>query len=204
MIKVVKDFLPQTLFKFMKDYVEDEKVSWKWQDNSTYHKDTATVKADGKFKFGKTIYTHPALNPDNKEFINEKYMSIFGVFVDFQNEHQSHKTEHLIKMKLNLYPNEGKQVQHGTHKDIYSAHIPLSPKHMTRMGEDVLDKTTLTSVFNFHTCNGYNCIGKEKIPSVANQIVIFNQTEHYGVTQSDISRRIVFNMNVSVNEKTNK
>ena len=204
MIKVVKDFLPQTLFKFMKDYVEDEKVSWKWQDNSTYHKEKATVKADGKFKFGKTIYTHPALNPDNKEFINEKYMSIFGVFVDFQNEHQSHKTEHLIKMKLNLYPNEGKQVQHGTHKDIYSAHIPLSPKHMTRMGEDVLDKTTLTSVFNFHTCNGYTCIGKEKIPSVANQIVIFNQTEHYGVTQSDISRRIVFNMNVSVNEKTNK
>ena len=194
MIKVVKAFLPQTLFKFMKDYVEDEKVSWKWQDNSTYHKDTATVKADGKFKFGKTIYTHPALNPDNKEFINEKYMSIFGVFVDFQNEHQSHKTEHLIKMKLNLYPNEGKQVQHGIHKDIYSAH----------MGDEVLDRTTLTSVFNFHTCNGYTCIGKEKIPSVANQIVIFNQTEHYGVTQSDISRRIVFNMNVSVNEKTNK
>ena len=194
MIKVVKDFLPQTLFKFMKDYVEDEKVSWKWQDNSTYHKDTATVKADGKFKFGKTIYTHPALNPDNKEFINEKYMSIFGVFVDFQNEHQSHKTEHLIKMKLNLYPNEGKQVQHGTHKDIYSAH----------MSDEVLDRTTLTSVFNFHTSNGYTCIGKEKVPSVANQIVIFNQTEHYGVTQSDISRRIVFNMNVSVNEKTNK
>jgi len=137
-------------------------------------------------------------------FINEKYMSIFGVFVDFQNEHQKQKTEHLIKMKLNLYPNEGKQVQHGTHKDIYSAHIPLSPKHMTRMGEDVLDKTTLTSVFNFHTCNGYTCIGKEKIPSVANQIVIFNQTEHYGVTQSDIPRRIVFNMNVSINEKTNK
>ena len=204
MIKVVKDFLPQPLFKFMKDFVEDEKVSWKWQDNSTYHKDTAAVKADKMFKFGKTIYTHPALNPDNKEFINEKYMSIFGVFVDFQNEHQSHKTEHLIKMKLNLYPNEGKQVQHGTHKDIYSAHIPLSPKHMTRMGEDVLDKTTLTSVFNFHTCNGYTCIGKEKIPSVANQIVIFNQTEHYGVTQSDIPRRIVFNMNVSINEKTNK
>ena len=184
MIKVVKDFLPQTLFKFMKDYVEDEKVSWKWQDNSTYHKDTATVKADGKFKFGKTIYTHPALNPDNKEFINEKYMSIFGVFVDFQNEHQSHKTEHLIKMKLNLYPNEGKQVQHGTHKDI-----------VDKDSNDV-DSVITTSVFNFHTSNGYTCIGKEKVPSVANQIVIFNQQEHYGVTQSDIPRRIVLNTNI--------
>ena len=38
---------------------------------------------------------------------------------------------------------------------------------------------------------------KEIVPSVANQIVIFDNAYHYGVTQSDIPRRILLNMNVS-------
>ena len=194
MIKVVNDFLPKPVFNYMLSVVEHEKFDWNWQDNSTYHTDTEKIKMDKKFKFGKTIYTHPNLNPSNQQFIDENYMPLFGLFVELQNKHQSHRTQHLLKMKLNLYPNEGKQVQHGIHKDIYSAH----------MSDEVLDRTTLTSVFNFHTSNGYTCIGKEKVPSVANQIVIFNQTEHYGVTQSDIPRRIVVNMNVSIYEKTNK
>jgi len=194
MIKVVNDFLPKPVFKYILSIVEHEKFNWNWQDNSTYHRDTEKIKMDGKFKFGKTIYTHPNLNPSNQHFADETYMPLFGMFVELQNEHQIRRTQHLLKLKLNLYPNEGKQVQHGIHKDIYSAD----------MKDDVLDRTTLTSVFNFHTSNGYTCIGKEKVPSVANQIVIFNQTEHYGVTQSDIPRRIVLNMNVSIYEKTNK
>ena len=194
MIKVVNDFLPKPVFKYILSIVEHEKFNWNWQDNSTYHRDTEKIKMDGKFKFGKTIYTHPNLNPSNQHFADETYMPLFGMFVELQNEHQIRRTQHLLKLKLNLYPNEGKQVQHGIHKDIYSAD----------MKDDVLDRTTLTSVFNFHTSNGYTCIGKEKVPSVANQIVIFNQTEHYGVTQSDIPRRIVLNMNVSIYEETNK
>ena len=82
----------------MLSVVEHEKFDWNWQDNSTYHTDTEKIKMDKKFKFGKTIYTHPALNPSNKEFIDEKYMSLFGMFVELQNEHQSHRTQHLIKM----------------------------------------------------------------------------------------------------------
>ena len=194
MIKVVNDFLPKPVFKYILSIVEHEKFNWNWQDNSTYHRDTEKIKMDGKFKFGKTIYTHPNLNPSNQHFADETYMPLFGMFVELQNEYQIRRTQHLLKLKLNLYPNEGKQVQHGIHKDIYSAD----------MKDDVLDRTTLTSVFNFHTSNGYTCIGKEKVPSVANQIVIFNQTEHYGVTQSDIPRRIVLNMNVSIYEETNK
>ena len=196
-IKVVNNFLPDHTFKDLLQVVESEQFYWRWQNHST--------PGDNKFKFGKVIFTDSSLSGE-KGYVDNNLMPLFQVLVEYQiaEDTKTYNTQKLLKMKLNLYPNEGKQVQHGTHKDIYSAHIPLSPKHMTRMGEDVLDKTTLTSVFNFHTCNGYTCIGKEKIPSVANQIVIFNQTEHYGVTQSDIPRRIVFNMNVSINEKTNK
>ena len=99
------------------------------------------------------------------------------------------KSKNLVKLKLNLYPNQGKQIKHGRHSDI------------THNGE--INKDIITSVFNFHNCNGYTAIEKEDgteqiVPSVANQIVIFNNAYHYGVTQSDIPRRILLNMNVSI------
>ena len=177
MIEVVKDFLPQPVFKYILSVVENEQFEWKWQSNST--------PGDNKFKFGKIIFTHPSLS-GGRVYTDNELMPLFGMFVELQNEHQSHRTQHLLKMKLNLYPNEGKQVQHGIHKDIVDKNLP----------DNVVDKMVITSVFNFHTCNGYTCIGDEKVPSIANQIVIFDQTEHYGVTQSDIPRRIVLNVDV--------
>ncbi len=176
MIKVVNDFLPQPIFQHLLSVVESENFNWKWQNHST--------PGDNKFKFGKIIFTHPSLS--GKEFKDDELMPLFEPFVELQKEHQSYRTQHLLKMKLNLYPNEGKQVQHGIHKDIVDNNLP----------NDVVDSLVTTSVFNFHTSNGYTCRGKEKVPSVANQIVVFKQTEHYGVTQSDTPRRIVLNMNV--------
>ena len=122
-------------------------------------------------------------------------MPLFGLFLELQNQHQERRSEHLLKMKLNLYPNEGKQQRHGAHKDIVDRELR----------DDVVDQMVMTSVYNFHTCNGYTMIGDEKIPSIANQIVMFHpQVDHYGVTQSDTPRRIVLNMNVKLDEKTNK
>ncbi len=197
MIKVVKDFLPKSIFKYVLDIVEHEKFDWNWQSNTVYNPESYKFDniepktGDGKFKLGKTIYTHPSLNPSGQGYGDNVLMPLFGMFVELQNEHQSHRTQHLLKMKLNLYPNEGKQVQHGIHKDIVDKNLL----------DSVVDKMVITSVYNFHTCNGYTMIGDEKVLSIANQIVIFNQTEHYGVTQSDIPRRIILNMDIKNDRK---
>ena len=64
------------------------------------------------------------------------------------------------------------------------------------------DPDVITSVFNFHTSNGYTKIlspdkSETLAPSIANSIVIFdNPLPHAGVSQTDIDRRIVLNMNV--------
>ena len=192
MIKVVKDFLPKSIFKYVLDIVEHEKFDWNWQNNTVYNPESykfdgiGPKTGDGKFKLGKTIYTHPSLNPSGQGYGDNALMPLFGLFLELQNQHQERRSEHLLKMKLNLYPNEGKQQRHGAHKD-------------------VVDQMVMTSVYNFHTCNGYTMIGDEKIPSIANQIVMFHpQVDHYGVTQSDTPRRIVLNMNVKLDEKVNK
>ena len=201
MIKVVKDFLPKIIFKYILDIVEHEKFDWNWQSNTVYNPESYKFDniepktGDGKFKLGKTIYTHPSLNPSGQGYGDNALMPLFGMFVELQNQHQERRSEHLLKMKLNLYPNEGKHQHHGAHKDIIDRELR----------DDVVDQMVMTSVYNFHTCNGYTMIGDEKFPSIANQIVMFTpQAEHYGVTQTDTPRRIILNMNVKLNEKTNK
>ena len=183
MIKVIDNFLPKPVFKTLLDAVEDEYFQWEWQNDSIFNPHTNT--GDGHFKFGKPIYMHPNLNTVGNTADN-KYIKLFEIFRNYQEEIIPSKF--LVKLKLNLYPNQGKQVKHGRHSDVSNGGVP--------------DPNIITSVFNFHTCNGYTAIEKEDkteeiVPSVANQIVIFSNAYHYGVTQSDIPRRIVLNMNVS-------
>ena len=167
MIKIVKDFLPKPLFKQLLSVVESQNVDWHWQTQSIHYGPTGS--GDNKWMFTKTI--------KDRQIVSKELMPLFSVFKDFQDEH--YKGDTILKMKLNLNPNQGTPIEFGLHTDT----IPP-------------ESDIITSVFNFHTSNGYTCIGKEKVPSVANQIVIFNQQEHYGVTQSDIPRRIVLNTNI--------
>ena len=187
MIKIVKDFLPKPLFKRLLAIVEDELFNWEWQNNTIQN--PYTLKGDNNFKLGKLIYSDPRLdiNANGDYFeVRDKFKNIFQTVADFQNEIKPFKK--LVKLKLNLYPNQGEQIKHGRHVDISITGKP--------------DESIITSVFNFHTCNGYTVIDendKEQIiPSIANQIVIFDNAYHYGVTQSDIPRRIVLNMNVAI------
>ena len=182
MIKIINNFLPKPIFKKLLDIVENEHFDWEWQNHSVHH--PVTNRGDNHFKFGKTIFVHPHLNSTGRS--RTDLLNLFSLVQDYQNEIIASKF--LVKLKLNLYPNQGKQVKHGRHSDI------------TNGGE--IDKNIITSVLNFHTCNGYTAIEKEDgteeiIPSVANQIVIFDNAYHYGVTQSDIPRRILLNMNVA-------
>ncbi len=189
MIKVINDFLPKPLFKYLLKIVESELFEWNWLN------DTVSQRGgDGNNMLSKTIYVYPQLTMGKGEIYDKELMPLFGMFRNFQDEHmdEENKSIQLAKLKLNLYPNFGKQIKHGVHSDMVM--------------NGVLMPNAITSVFNFHTCNGKTNIRKEDgsdvdIPSVANSIVIFQNALHYGVTQSDTDKRIVLNMNVLKKEK---
>lgn len=180
MIRVIKDFLPKSFFNSLLTLVEHESFKWEWHNNTIVNPVSKT--GDDNFKFGTTIYQDGNLAGG---FVKLPLFETFRPIADFQNKIVPLKK--LIKLKLNLYPNQGKQVKHGKHTDV--AFHGGKP-----------DLNVITSVFNFHTCNGYTVIEDDKkeqiVPSVANQIVIFDNALHFGVTQSDIPRRIVLNINV--------
>ncbi len=173
MIKIVKDFLPKPLFKQLLSVVESQNVDWHWQPQSVHYGPTGS--GDNKWMFTKTI--------KDRQIVSKELMPLFSVFKDFQDEH--YKGDTILKMKLNLNPNQGTPIEFGLHTDT----IPP-------------ESDIITSVFNFHTCNGYTKIlSPDKpetiVPSIANSIVIFdNPLPHAGVTQTDTDRRIILNMNV--------
>ena len=204
MIKIIQDFLPRPLFDYMKLVVESEKGMF-WNFNPRNLQPQSKASGSENYKLGKTLYVHPGLSGDGKEVYDKELMPLFGLFQQFMMVHMQPKcrgipeedTEcKLVRMKMNLYPNQGVNVKHGVHNDILQNGAPRP---------DVV-----TSVFNFHTCNGSTILyEKDKdgrfsdnskevvVPSTENSMIMFNNTHpHYGIVQSDTPTRIVLNTNL--------
>ena len=180
--KVVTDFLPQQIFNRLLKIVESKELAWRWASSSFYH-DRIDRKGDNNFMLGTVIFSHPRTPGGYYE--ETKYAQLFYLIADYQN--CIRKSTELIKMKLNLYSNQGENVKHARHADMMT-------------GKKVDDRI-MTSILNFHTCNGSTVIelgdGKtEEVKSKANQLIMFDNTWHHGITQSDTPRRIVLNINV--------
>ena len=84
-------------------------------------------------------------------------------------------------MKLNLYTNQGKRIDHASHYDMVEEGKPVD--------------NVMTTILNFTTCNGGTIIDNEEYTSIQNQGIMFdNKTKHSGFTQTDTQRRIVLNI----------
>lgn len=207
MIKIIQDFLPRPLFDYMKTMVhnvggkDSQGLEWSFNERNLQPEDT--TPGSENFKFGKTLYIAPNTQDGfNPEIYDTQLMPLFGVFQSFMMSHMEKRCQKneemgseckLLRMKMNLYPNEGKRVQHGVHNDIFINGKP--------------NPNAVTAVFNFTNSNGSTIIldkdekgeyTKEvEVPSIENSIAMFNCPHpHYGITQSDTPTRIVLNINL--------
>ena len=84
--------------------------------------------------------------------------------------------EFFIRVKGNLYPSTEKIQYHSEHVD-----YPFKHK---------------AALFSINTCDGETTIGKEKIKSVANRVILFDgNIPHYSSTCTDQPARININLN---------
>jgi hypothetical protein len=178
--KVVENFLPKQVFDRLLMIVESEELNWHWSASTHYDKNKKEL--DSNFMLSKMIFNHK--QSTNGYYEDKKYLQLFCLIADYQQSIK--KANDLVRMKLNLYPNQGKNVKHVRHADMMT-------------GKEIDDRV-MTSIFNFHTCNGSTVIELgdkvEEVKSKANQLIMFDNTWHYGITQSDTPRRIVLNINV--------
>ena len=165
-MKVISNFLSQNYYKELKTLVCSNKFAW------FYYRATTHSRDDKNFMFAHTLY--------NNNRINSNFHSKFEPLWDTISSHLPFNQ--LLRLKLNLYPNQGKQIKHYPHHDWVDKN-------------NTPEKNVNIGVFNFTTCNGFTVVGDKKIASKENQIVFFKNTiQHYGVTQTDSHVRIVLNI----------
>jgi len=203
MIKIIPDFLPSPLFKYIKEVLENENTML-WNFNPNKLKQQTNTNDGNDYKIGKLLYCDPRLTENQQEHYDKELMPIFGVFKTYMMEHMQEECKDekngakLIRMKMNLYPSHIKQIDHGIHNDVWQR---------TNTGRQP-DPNVVTSVFNFTTCNGSTTLldkdeqGKytKKVvaPSIENTMVMFNNPHpHFGTTQNDSTARMVLNTNIS-------
>ena len=179
MVKIINNLLPDIYFNRLQTILDDPSKDFDWYWNATTATDQNQDSLDNNFMFTHLLFY---------QHINHKspFFETFLPIIYFLDPHIMTKT--LYRMKLNLYPNQGKTVTHAKHIDIRD--------------EDTFEvvKDCKITVFNFTTCNGGTIIGNKKYSSNANQALIFdNELEHQGFTQTDTSHRIILNIATSIN-----
>tara|TARA_R110000787_G_scaffold72498_1_gene161665 strand:- start:164 stop:691 length:528 start_codon:yes stop_codon:yes gene_type:complete len=92
---------------------------------------------------------------------------------------QYNNIESILRIKANLYTNQHMNVEYDEHID------------QIHLGE----KECLVGLFNVTSCNGGTVVNKRKYPSVSNQLLIFDNVSHYGITQTNTQTRMCINFN---------
>jgi len=181
-IKVVDNFLSDEVFQMLRNIVYHNRMKWEYRADSIGKPDMLDkhMQDTDSNMMASLVYSHGQHSFD--------FDSVWNMFLL---KHQDIVPFALpIRMKTNLYFNRGKKVPHPVHCDMENPNYPNG-----------LEPNVITSVFNFHDCNGSTNIIKpdkteEVVESKANRIVFFENGLHYGVAQDDTDIRIVINTKI--------
>ena len=175
MVQVAKNFLPSMFFKKLSDVVHGDNFQWFFNDSSMDNTQAPFVK-DDDFLFTHTLFREECGRASS-------FFEMFEPILYSINEKR--KVNQLIRMKLNLYTNQGKNITYFEHCDINDRENNNKP-----------NKDNHTAVLNFTTCNGGTKINKKIYKSNENEILMFNNTtKHSGISQTDKKIRVALNIN---------
>lgn len=154
-----------------KRYFKENTFAWYYQSRTT------TLSGDNEFMFTHTFF-------NNSVRSSQRIWDILDITTRVAHLSKSNNQK-LMRIKANLYTNQGKNVEMKPHKDYVE-----------------LDYDFKTCVFNLTTCNGGTVLlvdDKEiLIPSVENQLIVMDgNIEHFGITQTDKKTRLLINYNFS-------
>jgi|TARA_R110000796_G_scaffold235642_1_gene354710 hypothetical protein len=172
-----KNFLPDLFFNKLNDIVTSNNFQWYFQEKTVRNK---LLEGDDNFMFTHMLCdTKFDINSERDLETEEKsnwfpFFEPIKYFID-----SKFKVKKLLRMKLNLYTNQHKKINHQPHVD-----YPFKNQGIK------------TAVFNFTTCDGGTNVSDIFYKSVSNKIIIFNrENKHFGIVQTNTPRRIVLNIN---------
>jgi len=131
------------------------------------------TQGDGDFMFTHMFFLR------NK--INSSFYFLLEPILKFIKEKKNY--EKIYRIKANLYTNKDKPINQPSHYDYVKD-----------------DKKCFIALFNLDTCNGGTVIENKTVKSKQNNLIIFDNVKHYGITQSDTSTRVSINFNFLTGE----
>lgn len=87
-------------------------------------------------------------------------------------------TKELKRIKANLYTNQHKNIKYDAHVD-----------------QPCGETEALIGIYSVNTCNGGTVVNEEMYKSESNQLILFDNISHYGITQTDTQIRMCINFN---------
>tara|TARA_R110002020_G_scaffold211620_1_gene417855 strand:+ start:429 stop:920 length:492 start_codon:yes stop_codon:yes gene_type:complete len=133
-----------------------------------YFYPNTVIKQDNNFMFVHMFVRNTKINSD--------FFYLLEPLLNYINEKKPY--EKIERVKANLYTNQNKNIKHGSHHDLEKD-----------------NKNGFISLFNLTTCNGSTIIDNKKHLSKKNELMIFDNVEHYGITQTDTQSRVCINFN---------
>lgn len=83
------------------------------------------------------------------------------------------------RIKANLYTNQGSAVRHPPHFDVPP--------------DNAESQHFFVAVYHVNACNGMTVVDGQRIRSRENQLIVFDNVEHFGTVQTDTPTRVVIN-----------
>jgi hypothetical protein len=171
-VEVLDNLLPEEDFKKIQEVLNSDNFYWYFKTSSLKENHIEDVD---KFMFTHLLQSYVHIN--NSIFLNN--FNIISLTLC-----KKYNFTEVLRMKLNLYPNQKKNVYHTKHYDIYDIAENKKPV-----------KNIVNCIYNFTTCNGGTVIGDTTYPSIANQAIVFsNDLQHQGFSATDVQARIVLNI----------
>lgn len=159
MVEIIDNFLEEDDFNLIKNIFLGETINWFYSKN---------IQQDIKeTEFGHNFLCHMIYRNDQ---ITSQHFQMLQPVLEKLNP------KALIRIKANMYLNQGKYIIHRSHQD-----FPFEHK---------------TALYYLNTNNGHTIIGDKKIESVANRVILFDgSVEHSSTNCTDANRRLNINFN---------
>lgn len=159
MVEIIDNFLEEDDFNLIKNIFLGETINWFYSKN---------IQQDIKeTEFGHNFLCHMIYR--NDQITSQHFQTLQPVL-------EKLNPKALIRIKANMYLNQGKYIIHRSHQD-----FPFEHK---------------TALYYLNTNNGHTIIGDKKIESVANRVILFDgSVEHSSTNCTDANRRLNINFN---------
>ena len=167
---VIDDFIPKTDFDELYTKIMGRYFPW-------FYYDTIVQESD-RGKIGHQFFHMHMLYDNDRPTFKTSWEIMDPVLRKLQEfEDPNIRMKTLLRVKVNCFPNQGKLIEHGMHRD-----YPFP---------------SVGCVFSLNTCNGYTRIGDDvKIDSVANRAIIFDPNiDHSRSSTTNETRRVNINFN---------